>query len=91
MESTINDTLQRLREEEGLSRLAVSSSGFAFDPQLGQSFVINETGMVALALLSKGDSLAEAAAKMAADYEIPTEIARGGLETFLRQLGRYLL
>ena len=91
MDIPINETLQRLRSGRSLNRLAVSSSGFAFDPQLGQSYVINESGMAALALLGEGRSVPEAAAQLAETYAIPCEIARGGVETFLRQLGRYLL
>jgi hypothetical protein len=84
MEDCSPQTLQRLK------RLAVSASGFAFDPQYGQSFVINETGITALALLTDGLTLAQVALQLAEDYRIPREIASGAVEAFLRQLGRYL-
>jgi hypothetical protein len=36
-----------------LSRLAVSESGFVFDPASGHHFTVNETGLVLLRLLLK--------------------------------------
>jgi len=36
-----------------LRRLAISESGFVFDPVSGQSFTVNETGLELLHLLQK--------------------------------------
>jgi len=40
-----------------LNRLAVSESGFVFDPASGHNFTVNETGLVLLRLLLKEQRL----------------------------------
>ena len=45
------DTLQRLKD------LAVSESGFVFDPHSGQTFSLNQTGRVILEALKRGASV----------------------------------
>ena len=87
----VSTTLDRLRSEQRLSGLAVSESGFAFDPQFGQSYTVNQAGVTVLSLLSKGMSIDSVASRLAQEYDIPETIALTGIEAFLRQLGRYLL
>jgi len=43
--------------QDVLSRLAVSESGFVFDPASGHNFTVNETGLVLLRLLLKEQRL----------------------------------
>lgn len=89
MEKT-NLVLQRLCSDGRLSRLAVSETGFIFDPQTGQSYTLNQTGMLALDLIKRGSDIENAARYLADEYEVSIEVAASSLEAFLFQLGRYL-
>ncbi|MBY0546527.1 MAG: PqqD family protein [Candidatus Obscuribacterales bacterium] len=82
--------LQRICADGRLSKLAVSETGFIFDPQTGQSYTLNHTGMLALDLIKRGNTLENAAQYLADEYEVSREIAASSLEAFLFQLGRYL-
>lgn len=73
-----------------IDRLAISPSGFAFDPETGQSFSVNETGLAALAELRSRRSPAEVARSLATEYDVSEDVALAGLEAFLGQLRRFL-
>lgn len=90
MPPTAQELADGLRRSGRLSALAVSGSGFAFDPRTGQSFTLNATALEVLAGLNAGDSLAATAERLAAEYDLPAEIALASAESFIRQLGRYL-
>lgn len=90
MPPTAQELADSLRRSGRLAALAVSGSGFAFDPRTGQSFTLNATALQVLGGLSAGDPLAATADRLAADYGIPGEIALASAESFVRQLGRYL-
>ena len=55
--SAPNDSLisTNLPKPDVLKRLAISESGFIFDPGTGYSFSVNETGLVILRELQKGE------------------------------------
>ncbi|MFN8659993.1 MAG: PqqD family protein [Candidatus Obscuribacterales bacterium] len=90
MQQKVNDVLSRINVGERLSKLAVSSTGFVFDPQTGQSFTLNHSGLTALDALKRTASTEYAARALADTYKIPLEIAETSLDAFLVQLGRYL-
>jgi PqqD family protein of HPr-rel-A system len=50
--------------------IAVSETGFVFDPTSGESYSINREGQEIIALLKEGHSLKEITEKMCAEYEI---------------------
>lgn len=90
MPEGIQDPLPHMVSRQRLQMLAVSISGFAFDPQSGQSFTINETGLKTLEHLRDGDGIDETARALALHYPVPQAIIAGSIEVFIRQLGRYL-
>ena len=64
-----------------LQRLAISESGFVFDPASGHNFTVNETGLTILRLLQKDNQLANLLKKLADQYEAkPRELERDVLE-----------
>lgn len=66
---------------EVLGRLAVSESGFVFDPSTGHNFTVNETGVTLLRLLQKGLRLDQLIAALAEEYDgDPREMERDVLE-----------
>lgn len=80
----------KVPNRDRLSQLAVSETGFIFDPQTGQSFSVNPTGLIVLDLLKRGSSLDVTSRSLADRCGIPMEIAASSVEAFILQLGRYL-
>ncbi len=52
------------------SNIAISDSGFLFNPATGESFKVNATGAKVLALLKDGLSEDEIIAKITSEYEV---------------------
>jgi len=76
--STGNDTFPPLAN---LQRLAISESGFVFDPVSGHNFTVNETGLVILRLLQKDNQLTPLLDHLANEYDAPRrELERDVLE-----------
>ncbi len=50
--------------------IAVSETGFVFDPTSGESYSINREGQEIMALLKEGKTPTEISEKMCAEYEI---------------------
>jgi len=50
--------------------IAVSETGFVFDPTSGESYSINREGQAIMALLKEGKSAEEISVKMCEEYEI---------------------
>jgi len=73
-----------------LHALAINSDGFVFDPQSGQSFNINGTGLRALHLMRDTRSLERSCAGLCRQYDVPFAIVCGSIEVFVRQLARHL-
>lgn len=90
MPDTPQHTADHLKETGRLAALAISESGFAFDPRTGQSYTLNGTAREVLDHLRRGATLQESARELAEHYGVPEEIALASTETFVRQLGRYL-
>ena len=63
--------------QELYRRLALSESGFVFDPVSGQSFTVNETGLELLRQLQQSTDLQEIQKSLADIYETqPNELER---------------
>ena len=54
------------------SNIAVSETGFVFDPTSGESYSINPEGQEILQLLNDGKSAEEITKAMTGEYEIDT-------------------
>ncbi|WP_455220626.1 PqqD family protein [Kaarinaea lacus] len=76
--SSDNDTFPPL---DNLQRLAISESGFVFDPASGHNFTVNETGLVILRLLQKNNQLTPLLDNLSNEYDVPRrELERDVLE-----------
>lgn len=84
------EVLDRLRQADVLRQLALSDSGFLFDPRSGQSYSLNPTAVEALEMLRLGLSMNQVAEELAKSYCTDAEQAESCLESFVHQLGRYL-
>jgi len=64
-----------------LQRLAISESGFVFDPVSGHNVTVNETGLFILRLLQRNNQLNPLLDKLISEYDTPRrELERDVLE-----------
>jgi len=69
-----------------IDRLQVNESGFAFDPQTGSTFSLNETGLKIVGLLRAGKSRDQVAARLAKDFDLDLSSAANDVDDFLLAL-----
>jgi hypothetical protein len=74
-----------------LERLALSQSGFLFDPMSGHSFTLNETGVAVLEALQKNRDLRELRKVLIAEYDVDESTLDRDLLEFLGSLRDQLL
>jgi len=70
MDSKLNDSSNPFPPLTNLQRLAISESGFVFDPVSGHNFTVNETGLTLLRLLQKSTELENILTELSQDYEV---------------------
>ena len=83
--NTSSDTLDKTASPfpplSNLQQLAISESGFIFDPSSGHNFTVNETGLLILRLLQKENELEPLLNKLKEKYDISQrELERDVLE-----------
>jgi hypothetical protein len=70
-----------LPSAQALRRLAISESGFVFDPMSGHHFTVNETGLEILRHLQKDQDLPDLLALLGQEYSVGVrELERDVLE-----------
>jgi len=74
-----------------LSRLAISEDGFIFDPNTGQSFTTNKTGIFILKLLQKDIDETKITEAIVEEFDTNKDEAQFDLEDFLEKLHSYSL
>ena len=74
-----------------LSRLAISEEGFVFDPETGNAYTVNETGLLILKALRENKDPQEIARILSEEYEISPGAALRDVEEFLEMLRQYHL
>jgi hypothetical protein len=72
--------LQRLRD------LAISESGFLFDPYTGCSFTVNQTGRFILELLKKGEKVEQIQLALQEKFRVEEADLRTDISEFLNLL-----
>ena len=73
-----------------LQRLAISESGFVFDPVTGHNFTVNETGLTILRLLQKDNQVSALLEKLAVDYEATQRVLERDVLEFAGLLRDYV-
>ncbi len=71
--------------------IAVSDTGFVFDPSTGESFTVNETGQEILNLLKKEKSYDEIATAITMRYDIDRSGFEKYYQDFIEMLNHYHL
>ena len=74
-----------------LCSLAVSDSGFVFDPANGSTYTANETGLVILNRLKVGESVASIADAMTEEFDTGHDICEYDILQFIETLQSYRL
>lgn len=72
-----------------LQRLAVNDEGFIFDPETGNSYTVNKTGLFIIKLLKEGKSEEEIVKALSEKFDVSEEDARRDLVDFIEQLRLY--
>lgn len=70
-------------------KLAISDSGFVFDPHSGESFSLNETGAEILHLLKEGKTKEEIKALFLENYEVDESTYERAFQDFEAMLKFY--
>jgi len=73
-----------------LQRLAISESGFVFDPVSGHNFTVNETGLSILRLVQKDNELAPLLEKLSLNYEASSRVLERDVLEFAGLLRDYV-
>ena len=73
------------------SNLAVSDSGFIFNPSNGDSFSTNAVGADIIRLMKEGKKLAEIKKEMSAKYDVEPGTLEKDYEDFISQLQDHFL
>ncbi|MBN1982397.1 MAG: PqqD family protein [Chitinivibrionales bacterium] len=71
---------------ERLHSLALSDSGFIFDPTTGNSFTTNETGLFIINCLKRGDDVARIATTLVQEYDVDKANAEQDVFTIIELL-----
>lgn len=78
-----------MSKQSHLRDLAISESGFVFDPVTGATFTLNGTGLVILQALRAGKTRAEALKLVEEEYETEGHDAGADVDEFVIQLERH--
>lgn len=80
------DEQNLLPDAKTLERLAISESGFVFDPVSGHSFTLNETGLDILRTLQKSRHLSALQEHLSMEYDVDRSTLDRDLLEFLGSL-----
>jgi hypothetical protein len=69
-----------------LHNLAISGTGFIFDPVTGNSYNTNETGLFIVNAIKAGKSITEIANMIANDYDVSIEVAEQDILQIIESL-----
>jgi len=89
MENTTSDP-SIFPDHDVLQRLAISESGFVFDPASGHHFTVNATGLELLRLLQKGLRLDQILNQLSAKYDAQIRDIERDVVEFISALREYV-
>ncbi|MDP1833235.1 MAG: PqqD family protein [Geothrix sp.] len=69
-----------------LARLALSDTGFAFDPVSGDSFTLNQTGLALLRIFLRHRNIAEVLEEVERDFDVDPLEAERDIHDFAVQI-----
>lgn len=90
MNPQTSDTTNPFPVLSSLQRLAISESGFVFDPVSGHNFTVNETGLIILRLLQKNTDMQSLLGQLTSDYDVSPRDAERDVMEFAGMLRDYV-
>jgi PqqD family protein of HPr-rel-A system len=78
-----------MSDASNLKSLAISESGFVFDPRSGATYTLNGTGLAIVAALREGAPLDVVLERLGASFESTPEWAREDVQDFVAALRRH--
>ncbi len=72
-------------------RLALSDSGFVFDPVTGKSYTVNDTGIWLIKQLQKNPNLDALHSQILREFEGEATVIERNVMEFLEQIRQYVL
>jgi len=83
-------TSSSMPSAESLRRLAISESGFVFDPTSGHHFTVNETGLVLLRHLQQNQDLSSILNTVTQEYNVSQRDLERDVLEFLSLLREFV-
>ncbi|MGD9707532.1 MAG: PqqD family protein [Candidatus Delongbacteria bacterium] len=80
-----------MMDRDKLSVLAISDSGFIFDPVTGHSYTANATGLKILELLKTGKSEDEIKSAIMEEFDASDDEVTVDIQDFVENLKKYFL
>ncbi len=74
-----------------LDRLAINEEGFIFDPDTGNSFTVNQTGLFIIKALKENKTKEEILELLTEEFDVDRQEAQRDLMDFLEELKLYRL
>jgi len=74
-----------------ISQIAINEEGFVFDPLTGESFTVNQTGLLILKGLKEGKTEEEIVEEIVENFEVSKDEAERDLTDFIEKLRSYRL
>jgi hypothetical protein len=71
--------------------LAISENGFVFNPSSGDSFSVNELGLVIINLIKEGKTKTEIIETVLQDYNVEKSVIEKDFNEFVKILNNYQL
>lgn len=78
-----------LPNQDALRRLALSDSGFVFDPVNGDSYTVNASGLAVIRLLKDGQSFQQVLLRVTQEFDVDSRRAERDISDFINQLRKY--
>lgn len=78
-------------DTDALRLLAISDTGFVFDPRTGHSYNVNPTGLAILRALKEGATLETVARRLRDEFDIGPAPLDDHLREFLAQVRSYAI
>lgn len=78
-----------MSKHDHLRDLAISESGFVFDPVTGATFTVNATGLAVLNALRAGKERREVQAELERSFETSGQDLGADIDEFILQLERH--
>jgi len=79
----------RTYDPEPLRALAISETGFVFDPRTGHSYSVNPTGLAVLSAMKEGLPLDAIISRLREEFEAEASAVEDDIEGFLALLREY--